>query len=126
MIESIFVIVLICLCFFGVYQYASLYSTKAVLYHAAACAARARTVGFNEWMARKSALAASIPVSGPRLTPAGVGGLDARLASSLVDRGGNLWNTALRASTRSPATAIETARLPELDRKSTSELQSRI
>ena len=114
MIESIFVIVLICLCFFGVYQYASLYSTKAVLYHAAACAARARTVGFNEWMARKSALAASIPVSGPRLTPAGVGGLDARLASSLVDRGGNLWNTALRASTRSPATAIETARLPEV------------
>ena len=34
MIESIFVIVLVCLCFFGVYQYASLYSTKAVLYHA--------------------------------------------------------------------------------------------
>ncbi|MBO4288139.1 MAG: hypothetical protein J5985_08260 [Kiritimatiellae bacterium] len=113
MIESIFVIVLVCLCFFGVYQYASLYSTKAVLYHAAACAARARSVGFNEWMARKSALAASIPVSGPRITPAGAGGLDDRLASSLLDRGANLWDAALRASTRSPAAAIEAARLPE-------------
>lgn len=113
MIESIFVMVLVCLCFFGVYQYASLYSTKAVLYHAAACAARARTVGLNEWMARKSALAASIPVSGPRLEPAGAGGLDASLADALLDRGADLWDAALRSSTRSPAASIELARLPE-------------
>ena len=73
MIESVFVIILICLCFLAIFQYANLFAAKAVLSHASARAARARTVGFNPWMVEKSARVAAIPASGRRLTPAFAG-----------------------------------------------------
>jgi len=44
MIESIFVIILACLCFLAIFQYANLFAAKTVLSHAAARAARARAV----------------------------------------------------------------------------------
>ena len=70
MIESVFVIILACLCFLAIFQYAHLFACKAVLSHAATRAARARAVGFNHWMVEKSARVAAIPASGRRITPA--------------------------------------------------------
>lgn len=113
MIESIIIIIVVSLCFFALFQYASLFSAKAILYHAAACAARARTVGFNEWMTRKSALVASIPASGERIAPA-YSGVDTAITAALKQgRVGDIWDLALRSSTRSPSTAIEVGRIPE-------------
>lgn len=113
MIESVFVIILTCLCFLGIFQYANLFSSKAVLSHAAARAARARTVGFNDWMVRKSARVAAIPACGKRLTPAAVG-IDPAITSALSRNSvGEIWDLSLRSSTRSPGTQLEVARVPD-------------
>ena len=82
MIESVLVIILTCLCFLGIFQYANIFAAKAILSHAAARAARARAVGLNHWMVEKSAFAAAIPASGKRLVPASTG-IDSALASLL-------------------------------------------
>lgn len=113
MIESVFVIILACLCFFAVSQYANLFAAKAVLSHSAARAARARAVGFNRWMVEKSARVAAIPASGRRLTPA-LAGVDPALADALSrNRVGEVWDLALRASTRSPGAQLEVGRIPD-------------
>lgn len=113
MIESVFVILLACLCFFALFQYADLFACKAVLSHAATRAARARTVGFNRWMMEKSARVAAIPASGRRLTPAG-SGIDPALAAALgQNRVGDIWDMALRMPARSPDTQLELARVPD-------------
>ncbi len=113
MIESVFVIILACLCFLAIFQYANLFSSKAILSHAAARAARARSVGFNEWMVRKSARVAAIPASGKRLTPA-FAGIDPAISAALGrNRVGDIWDLALRSSTRSPGTQLELGRVPD-------------
>ena len=55
--------------FLVVFQVAHMVTTKILLDHAAARAARAKAVGFNEWMCLKSARVAMIPVAGRRLWP---------------------------------------------------------
>ena len=55
--------------FLVVFQVAHMVTTKILLDHAAARAARAKSVGFNEWMCLKSARVAMIPVAGRRLWP---------------------------------------------------------
>jgi hypothetical protein len=113
MIESVFVIILACLCFLGIFQYANLFACKTVLQHAAARAARARTVGFNRWMVEKSARVAAIPASGRRITPASFG-VDPAITAALRHNGvGEIWDLALRSSTRSPGTQMEVARIPD-------------
>lgn len=113
MIESVFVIILACLCFLAVFQYANLFAAKAVLSHSAARAARSRAVGFNRWMVEKSARVAAIPASGRRLTPVSAG-IDPAITAALnQNRAGDLWELALRSSTRSPATQLEVARIPD-------------
>ncbi|MEI7901163.1 MAG: TadE/TadG family type IV pilus assembly protein [bacterium] len=113
MIETVFVIILACLCFLGIFQYANLFAAKAVLSHAAARAARARAVGFNHWMVEKSARVASIPASGTRTTPA-FAGIDPAITGAL-DRNSvsEVWDIALRSSTRSPGTQLELDLIPE-------------
>jgi len=69
MIESLIAIILICLIFFGVMQISQMVAAREILQHAAARGARAKTVGFNQWMVRKAIHVASIPVAGPMLTP---------------------------------------------------------
>ena len=95
MIESVFVIIVACLCFFAIFQYANLFAAKAVLSHAAARAARSRAVGFNQWMVVKSARVAAIPASGRRLTPASVGVDPAVRAALQRNRVGDIWDLAL-------------------------------
>lgn len=113
MIESVFVIILACLCFFAFFQYANLFAAKAVLSHAAARAARSRAVGFNQWMVEKSARVAAIPASGRRLIPA-LAGIDPAIADALRrNRVGEIWDLALHASTRSPGAQLEVGRIPD-------------
>jgi len=113
MIESVLVIILACFCFLTVFQYANLFSAKAVLTHAAARAARARCVGFNEWMVTKSARVAAIPACGKRTVPEYAGVDPAITAALSQNHVGDIWDLALRSSTRAPGIAMELARLPD-------------
>lgn len=63
-LESILVLLVLFLLLFGFLQAALLYGGRDMLHHAASRAARARAVGFNDWMAEKAARVAAIPVSG--------------------------------------------------------------
>lgn len=53
----------------GLLQLALLSGGREVLRHAAARAARAKSVGFNDWMAQKAMRVAAIPVSGRMTVP---------------------------------------------------------
>lgn len=113
MVESVFVILLACLCFFGVFQFAHLFSAKALMEHAAARAARSRTVGFNKFMVNKSARVASIPVSGARTIPGPVG-VSPEIAAALRNmRVGELWEAAMRSRAYSPGIQLEVNRVPD-------------
>jgi len=113
MIESVLVIILICLCFLAIFQYANLFAAKAVLSHAAARAARSRAVGFNHWMVEKSARVAAIPASGRRLTPPSAGVDNAITTALSENRVGDIWDLALDSSTRSTGTQMEIGRIPD-------------
>jgi len=113
MIESVFVIILTSLIFLALFQYANLFSSKIILTHAAARAARCRSVGFNKWMVMKSARVASIPAAGKRIIPAYTGidpAITAALQNNRIDE---IWDLALRSSTRSPGAMLEIGRIPD-------------
>lgn len=113
MVESLFVMIAACLCFFAVFQYAKLYADKAVLEHAAARAARTRAVGFNQFMVEKSARVAAIPASGRRLAPAPTG-LNSAISDALRrGRVGEIWDRALSSNARAPGTYLEVSRVPD-------------
>jgi hypothetical protein len=111
MIESVFVIIVACLCFLALFQYANLFAAKMTLTHAATRAARARTVGLNHWMVEKAARAAAIPVSGRSLIPFGVPSTPALNTQGVSP--GRIWDAALRASPVSAKAQLERARVPE-------------
>ena len=69
MLETALAVLFITFLFLVVFQVAHMVTTKILLDHAAARAARAKAVGFNEWMCIKSARVAMIPVAGRRLWP---------------------------------------------------------
>jgi len=69
-LESFIVIFIVCILLFGLLQAAVVFTGSDILHHAAARAARARAVGFNDWMAFKAMRVASIPTSGRMLEPA--------------------------------------------------------
>ncbi len=113
MIESVFVIIVLCLAFLAAFQYARLFEYKTVLTHAAARSARARAVGFNRWMIEKSARVAAIPASGRRLNPP-PSGLDPALAAALSQaRPGDVWDAVMNTIARSPGSQLEVARIPD-------------
>lgn len=66
-LETLIVILVLLVCLFGILQAALSLGGRDVLHHAAARAARAKSVGFNDWMAEKAARVAAIPVSGKLL-----------------------------------------------------------
>lgn len=113
MLESIIVILTVCLVLFGLLQVAINYTAQEVLHHAAARAARAKSVGFNDWMVEKAVRVATIPNAGERLEP---------IISDYVDSGipanatpGEAMDMAFskRPVHSSPSAAIESARIPE-------------
>ena len=70
MVETLIAVLAISTIFFGGYQLSRMVATRTLLDHAAARAARAKAVGFNDFMCEKSARVAMIPVAGKRLWPA--------------------------------------------------------
>lgn len=113
MIESFLVILVISFLLFGLLQVAVVYSAREVLHHAAARAARARTVGFNAWMVTKAMRVAAIPNSGAMLEPV----VEPPLPLLDPDQTlGENWDDALDTSRplpRSERTLVERARIPE-------------
>lgn len=71
MVETALAVFFITMLFLGVFQIAHMVTAKILLDHAAARAARAKAVGFNDWMCIKSARVAMIPVAGARTWPQG-------------------------------------------------------
>ncbi len=71
MLETVLAVFFITLIFLMVFQVAHMVTSRILLDHAAARAARARADGFNDWMCLKSARVAMIPVAGACTWPAG-------------------------------------------------------
>ncbi|MCX6910101.1 MAG: hypothetical protein NTY01_18945 [Verrucomicrobia bacterium] len=69
MVESVFVIMLLCLIFWGFLQAAVLYNHERVLQFASFASARSATVGFNTETYLRAYRAAAIPASGTMLSP---------------------------------------------------------
>lgn len=70
MVETVIALAFIIGLFLTVYQLSRMVATRTLLDHAAARAARAKAVGFNDFMCEKSARVAMIPVAGHRVWPA--------------------------------------------------------
>ena len=69
MLETTLAVVFISFVFLTLFKLSSMLTDKILLEHAAMRVARARTVGFNDYMCRKSARVAVIPVAGKRTWP---------------------------------------------------------
>ena len=74
LIESCIVVAVFCLVFFGVFQVSELMASKEVLHYAAGRGARAKTVGFNQFMVFKTVRVGAIPTAGRLLNPGYAGG----------------------------------------------------
>lgn len=89
MVEAIVALFFVCLVFFAVYEYASLLTARTVLDYAAARAARARAVGFNDFMVTKTVRVATMSTAGRCLVqddrggPLSTGTLVSRMGSYL-------------------------------------------
>ena len=113
LIEACLVIALICVIFMGMFQVSQLAMAREVLNHAAARGARARAVGFNDFMVRKSVRVAAIPNAGPITEPLFVKqdpGLRNRVATL---RPGELWDDTLTRAPFSDQAELEKSRIPE-------------
>lgn len=69
MLETALAVLFVTFVFLGLFQLSHMLTAKILLDHAAARAARAKAVGFNDFMCLKSARVATIPVAGKRLWP---------------------------------------------------------
>ena len=87
MLESIIAMFFLVFVFFLVVDYAELLKTRTVMDYAAARGARARAVGFNDFMVTKTLRIATMPVAGECLTAKSLSrSLD---ASFLISRSGS-------------------------------------
>ncbi len=111
MVESLVVLLVVCLVLFGFLQVSHAFAGREVMRHAAARAARARTVGFNSWMCEKVMLAAAIPASGKMLVPEDAP-RDMALADDISRRPGSLWDWAVKAEPTSVRASYEENRIP--------------
>jgi hypothetical protein len=108
-LESCLVIALLAFVLFGILQVARLAVARETLDYAAVAAARARTVGFNDFMIHKVVRVANIPNAGRMETP-----------NLVRDTGGGwgdltpgeAWDVALRATPGSPQYELERSRIP--------------
>jgi len=112
-VETCFVMGLICLIFMGMFQVSQILAARDILHHAAARGARAKTVGFNWWMVEKAIRVGSIPNAGPLVGPP-FENIDPALRS-MVDtlRPGDLWSAVLGVVPSSLQYNLERARIPE-------------
>jgi hypothetical protein len=113
LIESCLAIALIGLAFAGLFQVSQILAAREVLGYAAACGARARTVGFNRWMVTKAVRVAAIPCSGRLLEP-DFENIDPQLRSMVAAlKPGALWSRVLGLTPASAQYDLERARIPE-------------
>ena len=114
MIESLVVILVVCFLLFSLLELARGFAGREILRHSAARAARARTVGFNDWMCTKVMRVAAIPNAGKMLEPAYASFTDGELRGALASkRPGQLWDWSLAANPRSERAVTEAARIPD-------------
>ena len=106
---------LICLIFLGLFQVSRVVAARDILNHAAARAARARTVGFDDWMVWKVARVATIANAGLMLEPAYTNEAPALQAALADDTPGDLWDQVLSGSLWPLfiQAGLELARIPE-------------
>lgn len=71
MVETVIAVLIITSVFLCLFRLSQMLTGKIMLEHAAMRVARARTVGFNDFMCRKAARVAVIPAAGKRLWPSG-------------------------------------------------------
>lgn len=71
MIESVLAVLIITSIFLCLFRLAHMLTGKILLEHAAMRSARARAIGMNDFMCKKAARIAMIPVAGKRLWPEG-------------------------------------------------------
>jgi len=109
LIESCLVIALLALILFGVFQVSQLYASKEILEHAAIVGARARSVGFNNFMVYKATRVAAIPNAGHMLEPV-LERIDGGIWGDMTP--GEAWNMALSSSPDSPQYNLEQSRIP--------------
>lgn len=113
MIESCFAIIFLCLLFMGLFQLVHVCVSREILYHAAARAARAKTVGFNQWMVQKTMRVAAIPNAGSLSQPV-ISMVDPALVTALATLSpGDLWDFAMKSTPQSVTVNTELARIPE-------------
>lgn len=113
LVESCLALLLLCLLFSGLFQLSRLLAAREILGHAAARAARARTVGFNEWMVTKSVRVAAIPNAGRMTQPEYVNENTWLRQALTTMRPGQLWTAVLQQQPASSRFEIEIARIPE-------------
>lgn len=76
MLETVLAVLVVSFVFVTLFRLSHMLTGKILLEHAAMRVARARSVGLNEFMCRKAARIAVIPVSGERLWPTGDDAID--------------------------------------------------
>ena len=76
MIETVLAVLFISFAFVALFRLSYMLTGKILLEHASMRVARARSVGFNDFMCRKIARASVMPVSGKRLWPTGDDAID--------------------------------------------------
>lgn len=111
LVETCLVMIVACLLLFGLFQVSQLYASKEILDYAAVAGARARAVGFNDFMVHKVVRAAAIPNAGRMIEP----DVDRDPAAALrwgASRPGELWDFALRDHPDSPQYEVESSRIP--------------
>jgi hypothetical protein len=115
MIETSLAMFIICLIFFGLFQISQLSAAREILHHAAARGARAKTVGFNQFMIYKAIRVASIPNAGRMTVPVDFRNVDHTLRRMLTTmRPGAFWDEVLsRVVPSSLQQDMESARIPE-------------
>jgi len=84
MIETVLAVLVVSFAFIVLFRLSYMLVGKVLLEHAAMRVARARSVGFNDFMCRKVARVALIPVSGKRLWPTGDDAIDWNMELSRI------------------------------------------
>jgi len=110
LIEACIVVAILCLVLFGSVQRSQMFLAQEVLNRAAYCGARARAVGFNDFMVQKTIRVAAIPVAGQLVQPIYAGDPN----SPILGKGhiSGAWNTALKYRGQMGQTSIEKNYIP--------------
>lgn len=111
LIESCLVVALLCLILFGLFELSRLYTAREVNDYAATAGARARSVGFNDFMVHKVVRVAAIPNAGALVSPAfrNDSGLMGPISTWTP---GRFWDLCLQSRPVSPQYQLEQSRVP--------------